>query len=301
MDNLIRRIDLAHARDEQARQLLRREWLVTNGLGGYASGTISGTVTWRYHGLLIAALPTPFGRMVMLNHLAEFLNFPDGRTIQIGGEEPSRPEDPLSNGHYVAEFRVENHLPIWRFELDDIAIEKRVLLLHGQNTVHVTYRLLSKQEYIRLQLRPSMHFRPHEYAVNEPLGDGYRLSMLGDRYEISLGENQPSLRLMFLADDAVFAHDRGSKREIFYLKESERGYASRGLLWSPGYFQASLAQRRDITLIALTVIWITMLALSPEEACYWENERRKRLVSLANPAAQSGPAAELVLAADQFI
>src|SRR6184192_3373823 len=116
MDYLIRRIKLADVTGEHARQMLRREWLVTNGLGGYASGTISGSVTWRYHGLLIAALPAPFGRVVMLNHLTESINLPDGRTIQIGGEEPSRPEDPLTNRHYVTEFRMENQLPIWRFE-----------------------------------------------------------------------------------------------------------------------------------------------------------------------------------------
>ena len=112
MENLIRRIDLARAQDEEARLILRREWLVTNGLGGYASGTISGTVTWRYHGLLIAALPAPFGRVVMLNHLAECINLPDGRTIQVGKEEPNRPDDPLTNRHYVTEFRMENQLPI---------------------------------------------------------------------------------------------------------------------------------------------------------------------------------------------
>src|SRR6267142_873775 len=81
MEKLIRTINLSEARGEDARHLLRREWLVTNGLGGYASGTISGTVTWRYHGLLIAALPAPFGRMVMLNHLTESLRCPGGRVV----------------------------------------------------------------------------------------------------------------------------------------------------------------------------------------------------------------------------
>src|SRR5512133_1479913 len=93
MEKIIRRIDLAQAKGDDARRLLRQEWLVTNGLGGYASGTISGSVTWRYHGLLIAALPAPHGRVVMFNHLAEFLRFADGRILQIGGEEPSQPED----------------------------------------------------------------------------------------------------------------------------------------------------------------------------------------------------------------
>src|SRR4051795_13447949 len=89
MAKVIRKIDLEQTRGEAVLQLLRREWLVTNGLGGYASGTLSGSVTWRYHGLLIAALPAPFGRTLMLNHLAESLHLPNGEVLQIGGEEPS--------------------------------------------------------------------------------------------------------------------------------------------------------------------------------------------------------------------
>src|SRR5579862_6605150 len=67
--------------------LLDREWLVTNGLGGYASGTIGGVASRRYHGLLIAALPAPFGRQMMFNHLTELLRLPDGTTVLLGGLE----------------------------------------------------------------------------------------------------------------------------------------------------------------------------------------------------------------------
>src|SRR5213594_4643823 len=67
--------------------LLNREWLVTNGLGGFASGTISGAITRRYHGLLIAALPAPHGRVVMWSHVSEFLRFADDDVISLGAEE----------------------------------------------------------------------------------------------------------------------------------------------------------------------------------------------------------------------
>src|SRR3954471_1131523 len=76
------------------REVLRREWLLTNGLGGYASGTISGHVSRRYHGLLIASLPAPLGRVVMFNHLAENICLPEGRSIRIGGEEPEERSEP---------------------------------------------------------------------------------------------------------------------------------------------------------------------------------------------------------------
>ena len=68
--------------------LLSREWLVTNGLGGFASGTISGAITRRYHGLLIAALPAPFGRIVMWSHVSEFLRFADDDVVSLGGAGP---------------------------------------------------------------------------------------------------------------------------------------------------------------------------------------------------------------------
>src|SRR5712671_4595872 len=140
MEKLIRRIDLRNVSPENLSELFRREWVVTNGLGGYASGTISGSVTWRYHGLLIAALQEPFGRTVMLNHLAESVQLSDGQAVQIGGEEPSRPgEGPTA--HCLTEFRLENHLPVWRYEVAGIIIERHVLFLYGQNTVHITYKL----------------------------------------------------------------------------------------------------------------------------------------------------------------
>src|SRR5205085_7694070 len=67
--------------------LLEREWLVTNGLGGYASGTVSGAATRRYHGLLVSAQPAPLGRVMMVNHLWEFVRLPDYRNVPFGGVE----------------------------------------------------------------------------------------------------------------------------------------------------------------------------------------------------------------------
>ncbi|MFO1501232.1 MAG: amylo-alpha-1,6-glucosidase [Verrucomicrobiota bacterium] len=301
MDKIIRRIDLTKTKGEDARQLLRQEWLVTNGLGGYASGTISGSVTWRYHGLLIAALPAPHGRVVMFNHLAEYVSLPDGRLIQIGGEEPSQPEDPLASGIYLTEFRLENQLPVWRYEVQGIILEKHLLLLHGQNTVHITYRLLSGQERVRLHLQPSMHFRGHERPVSEPLQNDYVLSAQGQRFEIIAGDSLPVLRFYLRGEGTNFVYAAGAKREIHYQKDAERGYESRGLLWSPGHFGVDLAARREATLIASTEAWGTMLALTPDEALRFYHDRRNRLIACADPSARQVPAADLVLAADQFI
>src|SRR5881397_2345413 len=115
MADLIRVLPKREVRGLDTDPHLREEWLVTNGLGGYASGTVGGAITRRYHGLLISALPNPLGRMMMLNGLSERLRLPDRSVVYTGAEELSAvpPEHTLK----VSEFRLEAGLPIWRYEV----------------------------------------------------------------------------------------------------------------------------------------------------------------------------------------
>src|SRR5687768_13125660 len=114
--------------------LLNREWLVTNGLGGYASGSVSGAITRKYHGILIAALRAPLGRTVMWSHVSEFLRFNDEDVISLGAAERAGGQLDLQGADYLREFRLEDGLPVWTYEVRDLVIEKRILLPHLQNT-----------------------------------------------------------------------------------------------------------------------------------------------------------------------
>lgn len=301
MEAVIRRIGLGKPHGPEAQRLLNQDWLVTNGLGGYAAGTVSGAARWRYHGLLIAALPAPLGRVVMLNHLTEHLLFPDGRRIQFGGQQRGDPEEAPDCGEHLIEFRVENQRPIWRYEVEGVVLEKSLVMLHGQNTVFIGYRLLSRQEKLRIELCPAVHFRQHDHGVSEPLQREYTFSAEAQRYEISAGDLFPPLRLMVKAEATTFIHHGGSQIEIAYQKDADRGYESRGVLWTPGFFNAALPPNTDVTLIASTDPWRVLLALSPAEAVDFYLRRRARLIRTADPRANASPAADLVLAADQFI
>jgi predicted glycogen debranching enzyme len=280
--------------------LLRREWLVTNGLGGYASGTIGGVLTRRYHGLLVAALPAPLGRTVMLTHLAEELVLLDDKTVQLGGEER---EDSLAvhGAAHLREFRLEAGIPVWRYEADGFAVEKRILMPHRQNSVHLAYRLISGDGTIRLRLRPSVHFRSYEAPVSTPLGVPYTLSAVGERYELRGPAELPALRLRLLGEQHTFTLDSYPIAALRFRIEADRGYDYAGELWSPGYFTADLAEGRDVVLVGSTEAWEEIDAFEPGEALAAERERRSRLLSIAPKSARSGVAGELVLAADQFI
>jgi predicted glycogen debranching enzyme len=280
---------------------LRREWLVTNGLGGYASSTVAGVVTRRYHGLLVAALPSPLGRMVMLNHLLERARLPDRRVLWLGDEdEVAGPNAADTTGHLV-EFRLELGLPVWIYELDGVAIEKRVLMPHAQNTVHVSYRLVGGDGSVRLTLRPSVQFRGYEDPVTAGSDLTYTLTALENRYELSAAGGLPPLRLTIRGHRAALTLDEVGAAAVPYAMEANRGYEAVGSLWSPGYFRADLSRDRAVTLIASTEAWDTIQALSPENAADAERERRRRLLSIAAPALRHPLMSELVLAADQFV
>src|SRR5215213_2242491 len=128
--------------DEGRHSLTWKEWLVTNGLGGYASGTVAGALTRRFHGLLIAALPTPFGRTMMLNGISEQLRFPDGRVVALR-RTVSTPGGEVSDcSQHLVSFRLEMGLPVWEYDVEGVRFEKRVLMPHLQNTTHISYSLL---------------------------------------------------------------------------------------------------------------------------------------------------------------
>ena len=85
-DEIVYQIPWSRDVHREFQHLLDREWLVTNGLGGYSSGTLAGVCTRRYHGLLVAALPAPLGRMMMFNHMIEQIRLPDGSVVSLAGD-----------------------------------------------------------------------------------------------------------------------------------------------------------------------------------------------------------------------
>jgi len=220
-----------------------REWLVTNGLGGYASGTVAGPSTRRYHGLLIAALPSPLGRTMMLNHCVEDLSMPDGSAVTLGLESEGAGQLRRGAGH-LAEFRLEASLPVWRYEAGDQALEKRLVMSHLQNTTRVTYRLIDGAGPVTLTLRPTVHFRGHDQSVNVAHPERYILSASGDRFELMGGPDLPALRLTLRDRPSAFTLDARVMPEITFPIEASRGYDSKGSRWNPGFFRVETGPGR---------------------------------------------------------
>ncbi len=266
---------------EELQRLTETEWLVTNGLGGYASGTAGGALTRVFHGYLIAALPSPLGRTMMLNDLLEEVVFADGRILQLNGLKTE--EEDFRGSPYLTNFRLDVGLPVWTFEVAGLTIEKRVYLPHRQNTTYINYRIAGGGGQAELRLRPAVNMREHEAAVNTPVGD-YTLTVRNDHYELKRDNcGIPPLRLMFLGKEARFSIDTAEVRNAIYDIEQSRGYTWRGDLWSPGYFSVELSASADATLVMSTETLDVMSALDPKQAWDAEHDRKRRLALEADP------------------
>ena len=125
-------------------------------------------------------------------------------------------------------------LPVWRYGFAGVEIEKRILMPHGQNTVHVRYRLVRGNRPVRLTLRPSVHFRSYESPVNASAALVYSVTAREHRYEVCATNEWPTLRMMMYGSGAALTLDAKGHAEVPYAMEALRGYEAVGSLWSPG-------------------------------------------------------------------
>jgi predicted glycogen debranching enzyme len=187
------------------------EWLVPNGLGGYASGTIGGQPSRRFHGCLIAALPPPRGRM-----------------LAVG---------PITDCEDLEEFALEDGLPVWRYG----KIEKRLSMPQGRNLTIITYKALQSTQ---LELGFAFQVRPHEGRVDAPARD-YPAVIDGQTCEIDRGTSFP---ILLTASKGAFKTVR-EVRTVRYAIEQDRGYDCEGPLVTPCALQAALSAGEELTLV----------------------------------------------------
>lgn len=260
-----------------------KEWLVTNGLGGYASGMIVGPPERRHDGILVAALDAPWGRTVMLDRIDETVTLHDTTF-------------PLFD--MFAEFRLECGLPVWRFEGHGTVIERRLIMPHRQNTTWVDYRLMVGTP-VQLAVRPWFHMRGNDGWLDQPLTEPRTVLSQAGGLEIGMGGFPPvRLQLKGAAGAAILDGDRiaPTHRRI----EAERDYPADAPLWSPGELSVGLGSE-GAALLASAEDWATARSMTADQAWIAERQRRKGVIAAAHPSLRKGAAAQMTLASDAFL
>ncbi|HTK84461.1 MAG TPA: amylo-alpha-1,6-glucosidase [Patescibacteria group bacterium] len=281
-------------RPPPTRPLSEREWLVTNGRGGYASGTVGWANNWRYHGPLISAEAPPLGRMLMLRQIEETIVRGDGRSLGIAAKQGV---DAIP----LAEFRMEDGIPVWRYAHEDIVIERVLFMPYRQNSSYIVYRLVKAGGPVTLELRPYVQIRPHDASNDEAAPSlNYVVTLNGLRFEVSAGFDIPTLRLSMNVPFR-FTGDGGARLELFFGQDAARGYTPGASAWNPGTFSLTLTAGQEATLIASTEEWRVIEAIPPAELLAIEHARLKDLKSRTKLAASDDTVARLTLAAEQFV
>ncbi|MCP4415900.1 MAG: glycogen debranching protein, partial [Chloroflexi bacterium] len=143
-----------------------REWLVTNGIGGFASGTIAGMLTRRYHGLLMAALQPPLGRTLLLAKLDETVTY-GGMSAENGRPHPLYVNHWIDNvvepngHHFINRFHLEGTTPVWTFAIANALLEKRIWMQQGANTTYIQYKLTRASEPLILEAKAFVNYRDY--------------------------------------------------------------------------------------------------------------------------------------------
>ncbi|HYI02565.1 glycogen debranching enzyme N-terminal domain-containing protein, partial [Hyalangium sp.] len=277
--------------------IISREWLVTNGRGGYASGTVATCNTRRYHGLFVPSLPK-HGRMVLLARLVEQAHV-DGHLFQLSTEEHTDGEGLQDGIGRLRSFYLDGLIPVWEYDLGPSRLRRKLMMVHGENTLFVAWEHVSGPE-IHLRLRPfpvaRHHDRPIPGAAYDPI-----VRIQEGRLEMQATPDAPVMRMRLLAKCAMpFVALSQSSQPLLYRTERARGYDYTERQYSPGYFECSLGPGELLSLGVTTDDW-WVLDREPEKSFELERERERKLLMRASEEARGGVPARLVLAADQFI
>jgi predicted glycogen debranching enzyme len=276
-----------------------REWLVTNGIGGFASGTIAGCMTRRYHGLLIAALQPPVGR----THLVAYLD----ETVRYAGADYRLATTQWTGGAVdpkgflnIQSFRLEGMTPVWTFALADALLEKRVLMRQGENTTYVEYTLVRGSAPIDLEMKALVNYRDFHASTH---ASNWHMQIDPVDHGVMIVAFSGATPFYLKCQGAVCAPQHEWYRGCFLPVEKERGLDDEEDHLYAASFRTKLSVGTTVTFVASTQATTELDgATAKAKRCEQDNALFDTWRAGNDKAAESPSwLPQLVLAADQFI
>lgn len=232
--------------DENVRRNLKRDWIITNGIGGYSSQSALGCNTRKYHGLLVAPLTPPARRFLILSKLDE--------SIETNGNKynlyTNIANGDISEGYnYLTDFKKE-YLPIFTYRVEGITIKKFVCMQYGKNTVVVLYRVINHNAETKLTLAPIVNFRDF-HTTNTNHHFKAVQSHFNTKLKVILDDNSENPIYMYCSEGKYLKHINDEFNNMYYPREEERGFTAEENHYVPGVYNINIAanEEKDITFI----------------------------------------------------
>ncbi len=276
-----------------------REWLCANGIGGFASGTVAGTLTRRYHGLLVAALKPPLGRTLLVAKLDDGVEY-DGLRCALSA---NRWADGMVDPHgyrSIERFRLEGTTPVWTYAIADALLEKRIWMEQGANTTYVQYRLLRARVPVALEAKALVNYRDY-HGTTRAGGWRMRVEAAGSGLRVTAYDGAHPFLLRAQSSEVQPTHDWYERFDL--PAERARGLDCQDDHLHAGTFRATLRPGET-----LTIVLSAEAAPDPDGDAAWRRRQRHEAELLegwreALPSSRRAPdwIQHLVLAADQFV
>jgi predicted glycogen debranching enzyme len=225
-----------------------REWLVTNGIGGYASGTIAGSQTRRYHGLLVAALQPPVGRTQMVSAIDEIVHYAGADFPLATDRWASGAVDP--QGFLLLEdFHLEGSTPVWTYALADALLEKRVWMRQGENTTVTQYTLVRGSSALEMELKALVNYRDFHSLTHA--GD-WRMNITPVEHGVKVQAFDGATPFYLKSSAATCERRHDWYLDCYYAEETARGLSDREDRLFAALFRAKLEVGASFTLVVST-------------------------------------------------
>ena len=219
---------------------LKKEWIITNGLGGYSSSTIIGANTRKYHGLLVAPLTPPARRFLILSKLDESIER-DGKKYDL---YTNVCKEYISHGYKYQEKFIKEELPTFKYKVEDVEIEKTICMDYGKNTVGVYYKIKNGKKDIKLTLAPIINYRDF-HQMNTEHYFNIQQSVRKSKVRLVIDNNSQTPVYMHVSDGEYKEHYNDTFMHMFYIEEEKRGFYPEENHSVPGVYEISVKAKQE--------------------------------------------------------
>ena len=219
---------------------LKKEWIITNGLGGYSSSTIIGANTRKYHGLLVAPLTPPARRFLILSKLDESIER-DGKKYDL---YTNVCKEYISHGYKYQEEFIKEELPTFKYKVEDVEIEKTICMDYGKNTVGVYYKIKNGKKDIKLTLAPIINYRDF-HQMNTEHYFNIQQSVRKSKVRLVIDNNSQTPVYMHVSDGEYKEHYNDTFMHMFYIEEEKRGFYPEENHSVPGVYEISVKAKQE--------------------------------------------------------
>ena len=275
---------------------LKREWLITNGMGGFASSTIIGANTRRYHGLLIAPLMPPAQRYLILSKVDE--------SIQIENEKydlyTNVGENYISQGYKFQESFEKDNFPTFKYNVAGVNIEKTICMEYGKEVVGICYKIKNINKHSLLTLAPIVNFRDfHSMSTNYEFNIKQQIN--NTKVKIIVDENQENPIYMYVSDGKYTEYKNNIFKDMFYIEEQKRGFYPKENHSVVGVYEINLQPNEEKTIFFTCGLESNIENINVDNMLKNEKNRIQKIIQNAEASTKTEFETELIKATDQFV